>query len=77
LKAAKTDEPKAGVPFQFDEETLDKVTKASPQQPWPKDTHKEVAAKLNLSINITRYYIQELIRRVYLSQKLMVFCPHL
>jgi len=50
-------------PKVFDEEMLDKVMQALPEQPWPTGTHLRVAEKLQVPAKIASNYINELIRR--------------
>jgi hypothetical protein len=45
------------------EELLDLVKKELPPQPWPQNTHKDVAAKLQISNNAVREAIQSLINQ--------------
>lgn len=47
----------------IDEEFLDRVDELLPEQPWPKDTHKAIASKLNSSNGSVQKAIKELIRR--------------
>lgn len=51
------------------EERIEEVRKLLPEQPWPKDTHKEIAEKLGYTNSIVSKAIAELIRRgVYKHQ---------
>jgi len=47
----------------LNDETIDEVKRALPPQPWPKNTSKNVAAKLQLPQSVVSRAITELIRR--------------
>jgi hypothetical protein len=64
-------------PSHFDEEFLQKVKAALPQQPWPKGVHKVVAQELGVPHDMVRGAIDHLIRRRDLNPQIdgVVYVP--